>query len=838
MSRLRRSAAAAERLLARVESRAVLSVAIVVSLLPVPAVDALSGVFLTLFGAELLLRVLALFRPAPAEGDAPGRGPFATGALLALDALALASFVPLGPPHAAPAWLRVFRLTRMLLLAGYWSPLLHDLRTVVTQRSRSRQVLLMGFAVALLAFGGAVLLHHLAPQNADFDGNNVVDTQDGAFGLRLWWAFRQIQDPGNMMQSPSDWAAVVVSVFLTVSGLLLVSFLIGLGTDVVREMVELSRTRPTGLSRHLVVVHTTTSTPRVLAELVRHYRKSFRRPQAALLGSEAERPDFLDAPALRHIQYRQGTEVDAETLRRVDATAARRVVVLSEARRPDADAHTTRALLAVRETNREAWLVAEVLDPRSVSAARAAGGERTVIVPSEKLLGLAVAAMVRRPGIEGLLRSLLSSAGHEIYTFLFDAPDFDCPGRPLRVRGPDDLERVVAGGADDGDGPRVLVVGALLPPEPGRRGHRVRLGAPSAVVTEGGAIAGLVAVAESFRVMKRFATAALDGAGPSGPPPAAGASGLAVSAPEAPDEVVVLGFRPAVVHLLESLMLAAPGVRVQLLVRTAAERDEALVMLREHSLHQKLGLWREHGPATRFEAQGDGTLSCHARAGAPACGRLRIDVADWHQDHVLLDRPHGGGSLADADHVLVAGGPHPDDDARTATVVLRIADLVGSARLAFAPHFRVTALVVDERLGQLLEARTAASSGAAGCFRALSTRETGAWFTFQSAVVPGFDAIWSELLGPWGQGLVWAAPAPGGDPAARWTFGELSRALRAEGRTLIGVVARGVDGAPELVIAPPAGRTFARGEVVGAWLVAEEGLAAEPRTTSAIFEPA
>lgn len=827
----------AARLLGRVDVRAVLSAAIILSLLPFAEVDRYAWAFLVLFGAELVLRVAALWRVEPEAGDgAPGRRRLTAIGLVLLDAVALLSFVPWSHTPDSARWLRLFRLSRLLLLLAYWAPLVRDVRSILAQRERSRNVVLMGFTVAALTFAGAVALEHLAPDGADFDGNGKLDRNDRGFAIRLWWAFRQIQDPGNMLESPTDIAAVAVSLCLTLAGLFLVSFLIGLGADVVRELVELSRARPPGLSRHLVVVHATPAAPRVLAELVRHYRKAFTTPRGVLLGHLPDRPVFLEQPGLRHIAYRRGDPAEPDGLLRADCPRARRIVVLADPHRAEPDAHTTGIMLTVRESNADAWLVAEILDPRNMSAARVAGGARTVIVPTEKLLGLVVAAAVLRPGLEDLLRELLSSAGHEVYTYLYDVPHLDCPHRMLQVDGADHLARIYDLGAADGAESRIALLGVIHPPGPGERRLRTCLGAPGAEsVPEGGRVAGLVGIAENFRAMERFALRVLDGPPPPPAPAPRPLPPLAAGARrDTLRDVLVCGFRPAGVHLLEALMRAAPQVHVQILVATKRERAEALAMLRERSMHQALGLWNEPGPAGRFvELPGD-ELTYHPEGQTTACGRLRVDVADWTQSRELLDLPGTGRSLGDMDLVLALGGPHPDDDARTATTLLKIADLMGTGRVPFAPDFRLLGLVVDERLGSLLEKRFATAAGEASeRLRVLSTRQYGAYFVFQSAVVPGFDAVFSEVLSPWGQSFELLRPAPGGDPAARWTFGELSRALRAARRTLLAVALRDGDGPARLCVTPNAdepGATFAWGDVTGLWVTDDASAPAGQRT--------
>ena len=820
---LRVRALGAATLLARLDVRAVLSAAIVVSLLPFPWVRHLDFVFLLLFGAELLARATAALGPAQTDTHGtPARHRAWALTLLLFDLLALFSFLPWSAGRAR--WLRLLRLSRMLLLIGYWGPVVRDLRQVLTQRERSRQVFLMGFVVALSAFVGAVVLHELAPTDVDFDGDGRTDALDARFTVRLWWAFRQLQDPGNMLQAPTDLAAVVVSVLLTVAGLFLVSFLIGLAADVVASLVELGRNRAPGLRQHLLVVHVTPTTSRLLTELVRHYQKMFTVLPAVLLGRSQDRPAFLDGPGLRHIVYRCSHGAESEALLRADACHARRIVVQADPRAGgDADAETARFVLSLRQSNPDAQVVAEVLDPRNVSVTRVAGGPHTIIVPTEKLMGLLVAATATQPHLEALLREVLSSKGHEIYSYLYDSEDFDRPGPALML--PDGVtHRALVEAGLEGDGPRAVMLGVLRPPAR-HRPYRPLLGPTVGDRPVGEAVHGVVAVAENFEAMRAFACRLQDR--PLGEPtatrplPVLRRAGL-----PPPTRVLVCGFRPAAVHMLEAMMLAAPEVRVQLLVRDEAERAGALTMLDDHTLHQHLGLWHEAGPTGRFELDEDGVHRVYRPDRGPdRAGHLRIDVADWTSESVLLGLPEGSG-LAEVDLAVVLGDPHPDRDAITAMTVLKMADLIGTGRYPFRPHFRVLALVVEDTLGALLESRFCAAAGlTADRIDVFATREFGAYFSFQSAVVPGFDAIYSELLSPWGQTFTRLVVDAAEAPDTAWTYAELARAFVAGGRTLVGVELAG-PGRPTLRVAPSRGEPgdrFSLGQVVSLWVVAEQG---------------
>lgn len=367
------------RLLDSATVRLVLSLAIIFSLVPEPWVKRYEPALLALFALEFLAR-LALAVRRESDGDGRRRGwrlprPGAL-ALLALDLIALISFLPIDP-RASP-WMRILRLMRFVVLLGYWLPLMRDLRTVILRRERARQIVVMGLIVGLMSFAGALILQQseFDARGIDYDESGAYDAADRDFFTKLWWAFRQIQDPGNMMASPSATAAVFVSVWLTVAGLFLVSFLIGLGSDVVREMMELSQLRPPGLHGHTVIVNVNAATRQLLEELMRYYQKLLPRdapplsrwwfalllenlrralfgPRYVVVGTHPERPEFLRRTELARIVYRHGSASDDSLMQRTDVALAQRVVLLADTAAAEPDAETIRAALAIVEGLRD-----------------------------------------------------------------------------------------------------------------------------------------------------------------------------------------------------------------------------------------------------------------------------------------------------------------------------------------------------------------------------------------------------------------------------------------------------------------------------------------------------
>ena len=842
-------------LLERLDVRLVLSALIVLSLIPLGAGAGPEAFFLVVFGVEFVARLLAFVGslrrrpPQPTTQDAsPGRESdvararrrIGAAVFLVFDFLALLSFVPWSVALDQNRWLRILRLSRMLVLVGYWTPVVRDMWSVLSRRDRTRHVALLALVVVLLAFSGAAILDHLAASGVDFNGDGALNAGDDAFLARLWWAFRQVQDPGNMLQTPTGVIALLVSLALTVSGLLLVSFLIGLGTDIVRELIELGQNRPVGLRGHFVVVNPTPGLGRLLRELNAYHEKLFRRASFTVVGESPDPPQALRASDLSKVHYRAADAHSGTFAERADVATAKRIVVLSPAAEEHADAHTTSAILAAREANPRCWIVAEILEQTNAAAARVAGGPRTTLAPTEKFLALYIAAAILRPERQALLRELMTSReGHEIYTFFFD---YDSEGREgaLAPRVAPSFDWLYREGLSAPSDARVVPIGWFTGVKVADGDHmrtELVLGESPGDAAPGCPIRAIVAVCRDFASVESFGEHLRE-------------SGLERRVPaellprrEAPEfapapaartlrRVLMCGFRPAVVDLAALLMTAHAEIDIRLLVSHAASATLAAKTLREHCLHLSAGLWQEDGPWGTFEElesrDGASRWTFRSRGDGPPTGQLTVTVADWMSERTLLSLPGDGGHIGDMDLVALLGGVSADLDWRTSMTVLKIADLVRAQPDRFNPDFEVVAGVRDPDLGRRLsEGYGRAVAPRTRGARVFPTETLRALFTFQAVAVPGFDAIFSELLGPWGHGFarLETTEAARSQSDVIWSFLELGMVLRARGDTLVAIEFADADGPRPRIMAPPElspNRVFAQSTLCAVWVLRED----------------
>jgi hypothetical protein len=434
---------------------------------------------------------------------------------------------------------------------------------------------------------------------------------------------------------------------------------------------------------------------------------------------------------------------------------------------------------------------------------------------------------VRRPGLGDLLEELLTSHGHELYTCFFQTD-----GLGFSMREPPDLGRDAARAIDRllrrGVHGRATVVpvGMLVATgDEGLHEFRVALNPLPSDPPLAGTCLGLVAVADNFGSIREFVESepktALEEVEELDRMP------LTITRPPALERtpqttigrVLVCGFRRGSIYMLEELLREQVRGEVLVLVEDEAELAQARDALEEHShLVERKLMPAYHGTFTR-QPDGSYVFTCPGTE-VVEDSRVRLAVADWMASRNLVDLPAGFGHVGDLDAVIFVTDLHGKNDARTTTALLKLEDLLVAHGAAHGRP-RVVAEVFDARLAARLEQhfRTVGKHHV----RIYSIPQLRAFFLFQSVVVPGFDAVYSELLGSWGQSLVRLRPAK--QPTGLITFRELLLGLRRRGQILVAVVTRGDGGGEELHVAPAPGDLgweLDLSQLLYLWVIAED----------------
>jgi voltage-gated potassium channel Kch len=783
-------------LMERTLTRVILSALILISLLPLPFVHELRLIFFAIFASEVTLRAILLFAPS-----APGqrRRPRAVEALfLVLDVIATLSFLDWSGIWDA-RYLRLFRLSRLVLLAGYWRGFLSDLWAITSQRERRYQFGFVAGVVLITTVSAAVLLHVAVDTPHDFDGDGYLyaweqtgeepppegeavarDPEDADFTTQLWWAFRQVEDPGNLVEDARNLPLLAVSFTLTIGGLLVFSFLIGVGTTVVEELVVLSRQRRLGIRGHVVVVGGGQHAHFLLEELSAFRTKKVLKPKVVMFGSSSERPAALRDGELLSVQYRYGDPSQPEHLVRADVDRAALVIVLAD--EAGGDAVTVSRILAVRQVNPECRIVADVQRSQNERSVLEAGGDNTAAVTTRRFVGLFLAAELLFPGLDALFRELLTSLGQELYL----AP---------WPKGSGSIERFDSLVARSVDERGVVPLGL-------RRGDRYDLNPPPGTVQEG--VTGLLVLARSAVVARDFVADVAAGrfAGPPGaepiePPPYELSGEL-----RRLRRLLVCGYREEIGDLFAELGQFLDGLEVRLMVASgrALPACEDLV---GRLPHESGAHWVGRGDnCVALEREGEVRVVVRAFEGDPAA------------DRSLLSVPEAEHSLEETDAVLfVADGSWGTDrDAKSALGVLKLLGLLREDPDRLRPGMRVVGEVQEAGKGDLLEhrlralRRSLATNGEITDRSAiLSTEKLRHYLLGQEVLVPGVAKLYEELLRETGDEVVKLVP-PGERcfPAGpEISFPELAGSLARRRLILLAVEIAGPDGSQACVNPAP-----------------------------------
>ncbi len=773
-SRPKRSAAldTAERLLDSYWSRLLLSLLIIVSVLPEAAQrtllpDAAAGrldpLFLGIFGLELLAR-LAVYSQRWRQRRA------GTGELLVLvlDLLAVLSFLPLSGMLDSQ-YLRLVRLTRLLLLLGYWGRMARELLVVLAGPERRYQVIGVLLLGLVLSFGSAVVVRQLAP-DYDFDADGDVDAEDRRFFRILWWSFHQVQDTGYLVHELDQPLIVGVSLVLTFAGLLLFSLVIGIGTGAIEEVLVRSREQPLALHGHTVVLGLTPHSVFLLEGLAEIYQKNLRAFRAAVLGPTPEVPAYLHRPLLRAFQYRCGDPVRAADLDRVNIRQARRVLILgSDPRHPDGEVIS--AILATRERNARVDLYPDVEHERNFRAVRSAGGANTHLVGSGSFLGSYVVHNVVYPEAHRIYRQLLTPSGCEVYTYLFSAGE----RRRLEASTPASFDpaalhraayrfygvTIIGVFAADRDGDGELEV-LLNPLQTCRQlGHGER---PAGVFDDSGrvrwaAVRGLAGISLRWVELRRLGRELIESPdavvlqpGEESAPPAggdarpasdAGFRSLALRPAGSPvGRVLISGASLRVPRVVAELTGFYPRLEVAVVLRDA-RRFKMLARGVEAALGEARKAPVEKTPA------GDGVEL--------RCGDVRVVIleGDWTDRECL--RSAGAVDQESADAVLLLPGANraEERDGMVALDCLHLANLERSGDLELRAGLHVLGMVRDAVKGDLLESRLEAIVGPDSHLRftVISSERARHHFIMQNVFVRGLNPLYTQLLNAEGQHL-------------------------------------------------------------------------------------
>lgn len=304
------------------------------------------------------------------------------------------------PAKRNPTWARLRYLADRLLGLGTFAQvgLLGVITTVV-----------VALAVAFLVASG------ITP-----DGVHGFDTREA-----VWTSLSHLFDGGTMGNDPPDWEFRVVMLLVTLTGLLLVSALIGLLTTGLVDKLEEARRGRTFVmeSDHTLILGWSPSIFTILSELATAHEGD-KRSRVVILADKDKvemeqeiRTKVADLKRTRVI-CRTGLPIDLDDLAIVNPDDARAIIVLAP-EGDDADTHVLKTILAITNNpKRKAGkyhIVAELQDPKKREVAVLVGGDELEIVLSSEVVTRLTVQTCFQSGLSHVYTELFDFAGDEIY---------------------------------------------------------------------------------------------------------------------------------------------------------------------------------------------------------------------------------------------------------------------------------------------------------------------------------------------------------------------------------------------------------------------------------------
>ncbi|MBI2709552.1 MAG: hypothetical protein HYX34_07635 [Actinobacteria bacterium] len=274
-------------------------------------------------------------------------------------------------------------------------------------------IVYLGLLSAAVVLVGAVLA---TAASMSFGGG-----RGGGFAEGVWQTLLRTLDSGSFAADVA-WPTRILGLVVTLLGIFLAGSLIGLIANAVDQRVEALRRGRNAVveAGHTLILGWSPQVPRIVAELV-VANESERRacvvvlaPVDAVAMDEQIRSRVGDLRTTRLVCRNGETAVLAD-LERVAVRDARSIVVV---RGDDGDAGVVKAVLAVRALDPDhagAHVVAEVAEADHARTLRSVSGGRVLTVSSDDVVAEVTAQACLRSGLAAVFTELLDFDGDELY---------------------------------------------------------------------------------------------------------------------------------------------------------------------------------------------------------------------------------------------------------------------------------------------------------------------------------------------------------------------------------------------------------------------------------------
>ncbi len=404
----------------------------------------LNIIFLILFSIEALIRTITFVRyliKNISDGIINKNWKLVLNEFifLLIDILATLTFTPV-----FPSGLRLLRLLRLIKLSRYITSTFSDMGRIISQPGIKKQILLTLGVIVTLTFLGAIILNLVGinpqPENMndstieieDVNNNNDDDDNDDnemTFTQIIWHSLMYLlmPDPLGEIDIDSDPIGVIfVSLLMVLLGLVILSFIVGIGTEVVAELIEASRNKPLKFQNHIVIFGWNRIGNLFVKELLNMMKENLIEKEIVIIQNvDPTLPDrLITTNKLLTVRYYVDNPI--EYLQNVNVKDAMSVVILSNLTEKADDSQVIQNILEVRSTdeNKEKSfiLIPTLEDPVNQMPAIRAGADEIVL--PDVFMGSYIVQNILTPNLLKVYEELLIPIGNEIYVSKFD----DLPG--------------------------------------------------------------------------------------------------------------------------------------------------------------------------------------------------------------------------------------------------------------------------------------------------------------------------------------------------------------------------------------------------------------------------
>lgn len=240
-----------------------------------------------------------------------------------------------------------------------------------------------------------------------------------------WMGLMRAMDSGAIGGDEGSWIYLTAMMVVTVTGIFVLSILIGILTTGIESKLESLRK---GRSRvieqgHTVILGWSQQIYTVISELVE--ANSNKKDSCIVVLGPADKVEMEEAIQQRvpdtgrtRIVCRTGNPIEMADLEIANLAMARSIIILAP-EQDDPDAEVIKTMLAITNApgrRQEPYhVVAELRDPRNLDVARMAGRGEVEVVLAGDLIARLIAQTCRQSGLSAVYMDLLTFAGNELY---------------------------------------------------------------------------------------------------------------------------------------------------------------------------------------------------------------------------------------------------------------------------------------------------------------------------------------------------------------------------------------------------------------------------------------